>query len=129
MEFYWKILLNKCVVEAQTFQKFIFLLDVAGISSNLVLKHTAAAEKKENWVPVKRWTSEAAKIVHTSGAGFGSARNVLKTSSLLVAKMKQFLHLQPTYTEFTLVTRKLKKMKAFSRFKNENLVFGSSIRW
>ena len=33
--------------------------------------------------------------------------------------MKQFLHSKPSYTKFTLATRKFKRMKAFARFKNE----------
>ena len=33
--------------------------------------------------------------------------------------MRQFLHSKPSYRKFTLATRKLKRMKAFARFKNE----------
>ena len=33
--------------------------------------------------------------------------------------MRQFLHSKPSYTKFTLATRKFKRMKAFARFKNE----------
>ena len=33
--------------------------------------------------------------------------------------MRQFLHSKPSYTKFTLATRKFKRMKAFARFKSE----------
>ena len=33
--------------------------------------------------------------------------------------MRKFLHSKPSYTKFTLATRKFKRMKAFARFKNE----------
>ena len=33
--------------------------------------------------------------------------------------MRQVLHSKPSYTKFTLATRKCKRLKAFARFKNE----------
>ena len=33
--------------------------------------------------------------------------------------MRQILHSKPSYTKFTLATRKFKRLKAFARFKNE----------
>ena len=33
--------------------------------------------------------------------------------------MRQFLHSKPSYTKFTLATRKFEQMKAIPRFKNE----------
>ena len=53
------------------------------------------------------------------GATYGSVRNLVKTSNLSVSKVRQFLHSKPSYTKFTLATRKFKRMKAFARFKNE----------
>ena len=46
-------------------------------------------------------------------------RNLVKASSLSVSKVRQILHSKPSYTKFTLATRKLKQMKAFARFKIE----------
>ena len=46
-------------------------------------------------------------------------RNLVKASNLPVSKVRQFLHSKPSYTKFTLATRKFKRMKAFARFKNE----------
>ena len=43
----------------------------------------------------------------------------MKASNLPVSKVRQFLHSKPSYTKFTLATRKFKRMKAFARFKNE----------
>ena len=48
-----------------------------------------------------------------------SVRNLVKASNLSVSKVRQFLHSKPSYTKLTLATRKLKRMKAFARFKNE----------
>ena len=46
-------------------------------------------------------------------------RNLAKASNLSVSKVRQFLHSKPSYTKFTLATRKFKRMKAFARFTNE----------
>ena len=43
----------------------------------------------------------------------------MKASSFSVSKVSQFLLSKPSYTKFTLATRKFKRMKAFARFKNE----------
>ena len=53
------------------------------------------------------------------GAVYGSVCNLVKTSTLSVSKVRQFLQSKPSYTKFTLATRKFKLMKAFARFKNE----------
>ena len=53
------------------------------------------------------------------GAAYGSVRNLVKASNLSVSKVRQFLHSKPSYSKFTLATRKFKRMKAFARFKNE----------
>ena len=58
--------------------------------------------------------------LHTQGgATYGSVRNLVKASNLSVSKVRQFLHSKPYFTNFTLATRKFKRMKAFARFKNE----------
>ena len=67
-------------------------------------------------------TSERQKLqrLYTQGgAAYGSVRNLVKASILSVSKVRQFLHSKPSYTKFTLATRKFKRMKAFARFKNE----------
>ena len=43
----------------------------------------------------------------------------MKASNLSVSKVRQFLHSKPSYSKFTLATRKFKHMKAFPRFNNE----------
>ena len=43
----------------------------------------------------------------------------MKASNLSVSKLRQFLQSKPSYTKYTLATRKFKRMKAFARFKNE----------
>ena len=59
------------------------------------------------------------RLYTQSGAAFGSVRNLVKARNLSVSKVRQFLHSKPSYTKFTLATRKLKRMKAIARFKNE----------
>ena len=59
------------------------------------------------------------KLYTQGGAAYGSVRNLVKTSSLSVSKVRQFLHSKPSYAKFTLATRKVKRMKAFDRFKIE----------
>ena len=46
-------------------------------------------------------------------------RNLVEASNLSVSKVRQFLHSKPSYTKFTIATRKFKRMKAYARFKNE----------
>ena len=53
------------------------------------------------------------------GAAYRSVRILVKASSLSVSKVRHFLHSKPSYTKFTLATRKFKRMKAFARYKNE----------
>ena len=66
--------------------------------------------------------SEGQKLqgLYTQGdAAYGSVRNLRKASNLSVSEVRHFLHSKPSYTEFILVPRKFKQMKAFARFKNE----------
>ena len=49
-------------------------------------------------------------------AAYGSVRNLVKSSNLLVSKVRRFSYSKPSYTKFTLVTRIFKRMKAFARF-------------
>ena len=53
------------------------------------------------------------------GAAYGSLRNLVRASNLSVSKVRQLVHSKPSYSKFTLATRKFKRMKAFGRFKNE----------
>ena len=52
-------------------------------------------------------------------AAYGSIRNLAKASRLPVSKVRQFLHSKDSYTKFTLEARKIKKMRAFARFRIE----------
>ena len=53
------------------------------------------------------------------GVAYGSVRNLVKASNMSVSKVRQFLLSKPSFTKFTLATRKFKRKKAFARFKNE----------
>ena len=59
------------------------------------------------------------RLYTQGGAAYGSVRNLVKASNLSVSMVRQFLHSKPSYTKFTLATRKLKRLKAFARFKTE----------
>ena len=52
-----------------------------------------------------------------AGATDRSVRYLVKTSNLSVSKVRQFLYSKPLYTEFTLATRKFKRMEAFANSK------------
>ena len=58
--------------------------------------------------------------MYTQGAAaYGSVRNLAEASRLPVSKVRQFLHSKASYTKFTLAARKIKRMRAFARLKNE----------
>ena len=59
------------------------------------------------------------RLYTQGGTAHGSVRNLVKASNLPVSKVRQFLHSKPSYTKFTLATRKFKRLKAFAIFKNE----------
>ena len=59
------------------------------------------------------------RLYTQDGAAYGSVRNLVKASNQSVSKVRQFLYSKPSYTKFTLATRKFKPTKAFARFKNE----------
>ena len=74
--------------------------------------------KREEAVSLSK--SERQKLHRLStqgGSAYGSVRNLVKASNLSVSKVRQFLRSKPSYTKFTLPTRKFKRMKAFARFK------------
>ena len=96
------------------------LLGAAGIFRTLVRNQNATVKMKGRWVSSKRWMQNLQKFYTQGGAAFGSVRILVKSSNLRVSKVRQFFPSRPSYTNFTLATLKLKKMKAFARFKNEN---------
>ena len=59
------------------------------------------------------------RLYTQGGAAYVSVRNLVKASSLSVSNVRQFLLSKPSYTKFTLATRKFKRMKTFARFKKE----------
>ena len=98
---------------------YFTLLDASDISPILVLNHNAAAKERGSCVTFNFWLSEAAKAVDTGGTAYGSLLNLVKASKMPVSKVRPFLQSRPSFTKFTLATRKIKRMKAFDRFKIE----------
>ena len=59
------------------------------------------------------------RVYSQGAAANGSVSNMAKASRLPVSKVRQFLYLKASYTQFTLATQKFKRMRAFARFRNE----------
>ena len=61
------------------------------------------------------------RLYTQGGAAYGSVRILMlvKASSLPVSKVRHFLQSNPSYTKYLLATRKFKRMKAVTGFKNE----------
>ena len=79
----------------------------------------------------KSESGDLRRLYTQGGAACGSVRNLVKTSSLSVSKVRQFLHSKLSYTRFTFATRKFKQMKAFARFNIEiwcmDLAYGDEL--
>ena len=76
--------------------------------------------KKEEAGSLSKYERQKLQRLYTQGAAaYGSVRNLAKASRLPVSKVRQFLHSKDSCTKFTLAARKFKKMRAFSRFRNE----------
>ena len=98
------------------FPDFYFtLLHTAGISPTLILNHNAQA--KEEAGSLSESDCQNLQRLYTQGdAALRSFRNLVKASNLSVSKVRQFLQSKPSFTKFTLATRKFKQMKAFASF-------------
>ena len=114
-------LLNICVVKTQTFQTFILLYLTPLVCLRLWFWIRMPEPKREEAGSLSKSEHQKLQRLYTqSAAAYGSVRNLVKASNLSVSKVRQFLHSKPSYTKFTLATRKFKRLKAFDRFKNEN---------
>ena len=76
-------------------------------------------KREEAGSPSKSERQKLQRLYTQGGAALGSVHNLVNASNLSVSNVRQFLHSKPSYTKFTLATRKFKRMKAFARFKNE----------
>ena len=77
---------------------------------NLKREETGSLSKSER--------QKLQRLYIQSSAAYGSVRNLVKASNLSVTKGRQFLQSKPSYTKFTLATRKFERMKALARFKD-----------
>ena len=69
---------------------------------------------------LSKYERQKLQRLYTQGAAaYGSVHNLAKASRLSVSKIRQFLHSKASYTKFTLAARKIKRMRAFARFRNE----------
>ena len=76
-------------------------------------------KREEAGSPSKSELQKLQRLCKQGGAAYGSVRNLVKASDLSVSNVRQFLHSKPSYTKFTVATRKFKRMEPFARFKNE----------
>ena len=77
--------------------------------------------KLEEAGPLSKYERRKLQRLFTQGAAtYGSVRNSAKTIRLPVSDVRQILHSKAFYTKFSLATGKLKRMRAFAKFKNEN---------
>ena len=69
---------------------------------------------------LSKYEPQKLQTLYTKGAAaYGSVRNLAKASRLPVSKVRQFLHSKASDTKFILQTWKLKRLRAFARFKYE----------
>ena len=69
---------------------------------------------------LSKYERQKLQRLYTQGAAaYGSVRNLAYASGLPVSKGRHFSLSKACYTEFTLATRKTKKMRAFATFRNE----------
>ena len=76
--------------------------------------------KKEEAGSLSKYERQKLQRLYMQGAAaYGSVRNLAKASRLPVSKVREFLHSKDTYTKFTLAAQKIRRMRAFPRFRNE----------
>ena len=76
--------------------------------------------KREESGSLSKYERQKLQRLYTQGgAAYRSVRNLVETSNLTVSKVRHYLHSKPSYTKFTLATRKFKRLKEFARFKTE----------
>ena len=76
--------------------------------------------KKKEAGFLSKYERQKLQRLYTQGAAaYGSVRNLAKASRLPVSKVRRFLHSKDSYTKFTLAARKIMRMRAFARFRNE----------
>ena len=97
---------------------YFTLLDAAGISPTPILNQSAKLKREEAGSLSNSEPQKLQRLYTQGGAVYRSVCNLVKARNQPVSKMRQFLHSKPSYTKFTLATHKVKRMKAFARFKN-----------
>ena len=75
-------------------------------------------KRKEAGFFLQRERQKRQRLYTKSVCAHGSMRNLVEASILPVAKVRQFLHSKPSFTEFTFAAPKFKRMKAFARLTN-----------
>ena len=92
---------------------YFTLIYVAGISPTVILSNNATAEERGSWLPFKTELQKLQGLYTHGGDTYGSVRNLVNASNLPASKWRQLLHSKPSFTKFTLATRKIRQLKAF----------------
>ena len=76
--------------------------------------------KKKELGSLSKSERQKLQILQTHGfAAYGSVRSLAKAAKLSPSGVREFLHSETSYTRLTQATRKIKRMRAFARFKDE----------
>ena len=77
-------------------------------------------QKREEAGSLSKYERQKLERLYTQvRSAHGSLRHLVKGRDLPVTKVRQFLRSKPSYTKFIPAARKVKRMKAFVRFKIE----------
>ena len=77
-------------------------------------------KKEETGLFQKLKVRSSKGLTHSVVMLMGFSKFMMKASCLPISKVRQFLRSKPSYTKFTLVTREIRRTKAFASFKKEN---------
>ena len=120
LKFHCQTLLTKFVVESQKLPTFTLPYSSLLVKLQLWFWTKMPKPKSEEAGSLSKYERQNLQRLYTQGgAAYVSVRNLVESSNPSVSKPRQFLHSKPSYTKFTLATSKLKRMKAFARFKKE----------
>ena len=121
LEFLWETLLRHWNVETRRFRIFLLLcLMLLILHPAWFWKKNAKEKEREGAGFLSRSEKQKLQKLYSEGsAAYGSVKNLTKASKLPVSKVQYFLLSKSSYTRFNPATRKIRRMRASARFKNE----------
>ena len=120
LEFLWQNFLRHWNVKTRRFQIFLLLYLMLLISHLAWFWIKMPTKKREGAGFLSRSEKQKLQKLYSEGpAAHGSVNTLTKASKLPVSKVHYFLHSKSSYTGFNQATRKIRRMRAFARFKKE----------